>query len=187
MSGAAECPDPGNVGAWCAWVANERRDRLIRWIMRTTRVNDPVDAADILQDTTVMILGPELDLPDQRADAWSWLLSTASYVARNWCRYEDRRETEPVDQVPASEGRGWEVWAWGWKLCERLELEEALKDALACLTPDQREVIELQYYEQWTARELAEHRGCSPDAVRKLTSKALAKLAEDLEGRFLAR
>lgn len=57
---------------------------------------------------------------------------------------------------------------------------------MACLTPDQREVIELQYFEQWTAREVAEHWVSSPDTVRKLTTKALAKLAEELKGRFWA-
>ncbi|WP_214319918.1 SigE family RNA polymerase sigma factor [Nonomuraea sediminis] len=57
-----------------------------------------------------------------------------------------------------------------------VELKLALRDALARLTPKQRAVIVLRYYEDRTERETADLLGCSVGTVKSQTNYALSKL-----------
>ena len=54
----------------------------------------------------------------------------------------------------------------------------AVRDAMARLPEDYREVIRLRQDEQMTIRETAERMGRSPDAVKMLYGRALERLSD---------
>jgi RNA polymerase sigma-70 factor (sigma-E family) len=61
-----------------------------------------------------------------------------------------------------------------------LETRAELLDALARLTPRQRAVLVLRYFNDLTEAETAEVLGCSPGTVKSNTSRGLARLREVL-------
>jgi len=61
-----------------------------------------------------------------------------------------------------------------------LETRAELLDALARLTPRQRAVLVLRYFNDLTEAQTAEVLGCSPGTVKSNTSRGLARLREVL-------
>jgi RNA polymerase sigma-70 factor (sigma-E family) len=61
-----------------------------------------------------------------------------------------------------------------------LETRAELLDALACLTPRQRAVLVLRYFNDLTEAQTAEVLGCSPGTVKSNASRGLARLREAL-------
>jgi RNA polymerase sigma-70 factor (sigma-E family) len=61
-----------------------------------------------------------------------------------------------------------------------LETRAELIDALARLTPRQRAVLVLRYFNDLTEAQTAEVLGCSPGTVKSSTSRGLARLREVL-------
>jgi RNA polymerase sigma-70 factor (sigma-E family) len=84
-----------------------------------------------------------------------------------------RRRGE-LDGAPAVPG-----WAAG-DLLAGLETRAELLDALARLTPRQRAVLVLRYFNDLTEAQTAEVLGCSPGTVKSNASRGLARLREVL-------
>ena len=61
-----------------------------------------------------------------------------------------------------------------------LETRDELLDALAQLTPRQRAVLVLRYFNDLTEAQVAEVLGCSPGTVKSNASRGLARLREVL-------
>ncbi|HTW13408.1 MAG TPA: SigE family RNA polymerase sigma factor [Solirubrobacteraceae bacterium] len=59
-----------------------------------------------------------------------------------------------------------------------LETRAELLDALACLSPRQRAVLVLRYFNDLTEAQTAEVLGCSPGTVKSNASRGLARLRE---------
>ena len=59
---------------------------------------------------------------------------------------------------------------------------ERLERALQTLPPDMREIIRLRRFDGLSSQEVASRTGHSDDAVRKLFSRAMARLTLLLEG-----
>ncbi len=65
--------------------------------------------------------------------------------------------------------------------CERLMQKEAelqVLEALAQLPPREREALILQQYHHWKLAEIAEHLGCTANAVAGLHARGLARLGK---------
>lgn len=184
MTQPPDGPEAGNTRAWLSWVVRERWGGLVRSTVRAGYVNDHADAADVIQEAVLKILAGEVKLSNDHGKAWRRLLATCRNVARNRYRHEDVRRTEALDLLQPSRDQVMDGRERGWRICERLECREALDSALECLTPEQQEVMELRYLEEWTIAEVAAHRRCSPSAVKQLSGKALAKVRAALDDRF---
>lgn len=95
-------------------------------------------------------------------------------VAHNWISDAYRRR--PVEPLPEadclSDGDGVDPPA---AVVERTE-QERVRAALARLTPDQRQVIALKYWEGWDNREVARALRKPVGAVKSLQHRALAAL-----------
>jgi RNA polymerase sigma-70 factor (sigma-E family) len=88
-------------------------------------------------------------------------------------RARARRRSE-LDESPAvAEEPDWDVLA-------ALETRAELLDALARLTPRQRSVLVLRYFNDLTEAETAEVLGFSPGTVKSNASRGLARLREVL-------
>jgi RNA polymerase sigma-70 factor (sigma-E family) len=69
---------------------------------------------------------------------------------------------------------------------ERYAARDAIAPYLAALSPRQRAVVVLRYYEDLNEAEIADALGCSPGAVKQHASRALANLRARLEEGSLA-
>lgn len=179
-----EVPDPSDTDKWLSWVVTERLDRLLAYAARARYWGDPSGAADLVQDAMLKIVAGDVDLPEDPERAWRRLLATIWNIARNGYRTAKVREEAPAHELRAALGRSGEGWEGGGRICERLDQAKALEAALEHLSPDEREMVELRYFEAWTNAEIAEDRECTPDAVRKRIAKALATMKVEIEGRF---
>lgn len=177
----------GTLGGSVEDIVTERWDTLMGFVLGTTSVNDRAAAQDVIQDSIVKLLAKEVEVPDDPEKAWNALLNTIRNVARNHHRTEEVRRADPlasIDFDPATiTGAGFAT-DLVWKICYGIELREQLTRAMECLTDSEREVVKLRYGKELTNAEVAEQRGCSTSAVRKLISKALAKMRVELDGRF---
>jgi RNA polymerase sigma factor (sigma-70 family) len=104
-----------------------------------------------------------------RAYARRILVNLALDGARGRARRRD--ELEPGTVVAEDEARD---------LLAGLETRAELLDAVAQLTPRQRAVLVLRYFNDLTEAQTAEVLGCSPGTVKSNASRGLARLREAL-------
>jgi RNA polymerase sigma-70 factor (sigma-E family) len=99
-----------------------------------------------------------------------------AYVRRIMVRLASRpgRRPTPVERLPEPAPRHSHEDGYA----ER----DALNPYLAALSPRQRAVVVLRYYEDLNEREIAEALGCAPGTVKAHASRALATLRAQMEG-----
>lgn len=107
-----------------------------------------------------------------------WLLGIARNLVRDHIKKVARRGIhENIDERHDSpEG----------DIAELAGIRNDLAAALACLTPDQRQVIELRFLHDRPVAETAAHMGRSEEAVKTLQRRALAAMHRALGGRAYA-
>jgi RNA polymerase sigma-70 factor (sigma-E family) len=86
----------------------------------------------------------------------------ASWWQRKW------RGEHPTDEMPETPSSADEF--------ARADLADALRRTLPLLTPKQRAVLVLRYYDDLTEAATAEMLGCSVGTVKSQTAKALARM-----------
>jgi RNA polymerase sigma-70 factor (sigma-E family) len=131
---------------------------------------DAAEAEDLVQDCLFKIARrwPRVRrMANPRAYARRVLVNLALDDAR--ARAQRREE---LDATPAvTEGAGGDDLVG-------LEERDELLDALARLTPRQRAVLVLRYFNDLTEAQTAEVLGCSPGTVKSNASRGLARLRE---------
>ena len=136
-----------------------------RALMRTAYLltGDPHLAEDLLQSVLAKVAQKWHKLEhDGHPEAYARRALINEHIS--WRRR--RRHVElPTEAPPERAAPGQDV-----------TLKLALKDALAKLTPKQRAVIVLRYYEDRTEKETAELLRCSVGTVKSQTNYALSKL-----------
>jgi RNA polymerase sigma-70 factor (sigma-E family) len=133
---------------------------------------DAGDAEDLVQECLLKVARrwPRVRrMAQPRSYARRILVNLATDDARGRARRRGELEVEPasVDR-PAQD------------LLAGLETRDELLDALARLTPRQRAVLVLRYFNDLTEAQTAEVLGCSPGTVKSNTSRGLARLREVL-------
>jgi RNA polymerase sigma-70 factor (ECF subfamily) len=146
-------------------------------------LGDPGRAEDVVQDAFMRVWSHAASYDPDRGSLRSWLLTTVRHRAIDYLRGRPgkaRRELELTLEVPA-QGAGSDPWR---DVAESLE-RQAVRQALASLPPDQRQVVELAYFGGYTQREIAEIVSVPLGTVKGRTRLALEKLASYLQGRGL--
>lgn len=106
-------------------------------------------------------------------------------VAHNWITDHYRRQTlknTAFDEEHHVSADGNPVDVYSEK-----QAQERLRDALMCLSPEQRQVIQLRFFENWPHEQVATTLGRSVEATRALQHRALSALRRmllDEEGRY---
>lgn len=103
-----------------------------------------------------------------REDRERYLRRTMYHLAVDQWRSRRRRPEVFLEYEPPGRGDG----------LDALDLREALGQALAQLSPRQRTVLVLRYWEQLSEAEAAEALGCSIGTVKSSASRGLARLRE---------
>jgi RNA polymerase sigma factor (sigma-70 family) len=143
---------------------------LARRILR-----DPNLAEDAVQDAFLSIWRGAARFVPERAGALSWIMTLVHRRAVDLVRREQRRRTEPLDDVPAAAEGSAEDAVW-------LRFErERVQAALRRLPDQQRETLELAYYGGFTQQQLAERLGRPLGTIKSQMYAALRNLHEILE------
>lgn len=141
-----------------------RADRLLGTARLLTR--DPVAAEDLLQTALVKAWSSWHRIED----------SPEGYVrrilVRTYCSWRGRRWNgeHPIGQLPERAGDD---------PAAEHDQRHDLRTALGRLTPRQRAVVALRFYDDLSVAETAEVLGCSEGTVKSTTAKAMANLRSD--------
>lgn len=148
--------------------------RLRRFAWALTGSRDEGD--DLAQAALVKALGALGQFqPGTRLDAWTFRIVRTVWI--DWARARGRRPTihDPEAMDALSDGGA------GARRAEaRLDLAR-VRDAMAALPPDQREVLALVALEGLSYREAAEAIGAPVGTVMSRLSRARARLAQQLK------
>jgi RNA polymerase sigma-70 factor (ECF subfamily) len=135
-------------------------------------VRDADLAQDAVQEAFLAAWRTAAAFDPSRGNASSWLLTLVHRRAVDVVRREQRRRADPLDDAPVASGDAPDEDAW---LRERRRTVQA---ALARLSPDQRQALELAYYGGLSQSELAERLGVPLGTVKSRMFAALARLRD---------
>lgn len=137
---------------------------LIRF---ATGLVGPDDAADVVADTFVRVLGSASwpDVDEQRAYLYRAVLNEVRMRHRSTMRRR-ARELRAFDRLAV----------------EQVEVRPRILEAMSVLSTQQRAAVVLTYWEDLTPREVAQRLGVSEGSVRRHLARGRSKLREVLDG-----
>ena len=143
-----------------------------RWhpLLRTAMLltGDPASAEDLVQETLIRAAAHWDRIDQGSADAYvRRILYNRSVDRWRW----RRRQPDPVDTGPADHGTSPDH-------SDAVDTRLSLDAALRRLTPRQRAVLVLRFYEDRTEAATAEILGCSVNTVKSQTRHALTRIRE---------
>jgi RNA polymerase sigma-70 factor (ECF subfamily) len=148
-----------------------------------------VGASDLVQET---LLGASRDFARfegrSRDELLAWLRAILqnrlAVIRRHYRGTHKRRVTREVAAGDPTAGGPWEAWRSAatppGTHAERREGEAALRSALGRLSEDHRRVVVWHQYDGLTFEEIGQRLDRSAEAARKLWSRALTRLADEL-------
>jgi RNA polymerase sigma factor (sigma-70 family) len=135
-------------------------------------LRDAALAEDAVQDAFLALWRTAVSFDPARGKASTWILTLVHRRAVDVVRREDRRRARPIDDAPIASGDATDETA-----AVRAQ-RRAVQAALAQLSPDQREALELAYYGGLSQSELAERLGVPLGTVKSRMFAALARLRD---------
>lgn len=142
------------------------------------QVKHKSEAEDITQTVFVRALGAVSRYEDEGLPFSTWLYTIArNLVIDYWKKKKDVLIEDPAVTFgnihdPATEAHHG---------AERRELGEMLAEALKEVSPEQREILVLQFMDDLSNREIAEITGKNEDAIRALKHRGLKSLRKIVE------
>ena len=133
------------------------------------RTGSVQDAEDVAQDVMLRLSRHERSIRSEE-HLKAWLIRATVNRANSLFRSAWRRKTLPLDAAARTER-------------PESPQHDALTDALSALSPKQRVVVHLYYYEEMRVDEIAAALGIRPDAVKMRLSRARAELRRRLNGK----
>jgi RNA polymerase sigma factor (sigma-70 family) len=145
-----------------------------------SRLREPADAADAVQDTFLVATAKLRDLRDP-AKLRPWLYA----VARNECvrRLRAGAALSALDEAGDVPSQAADIGA----AAERAELQQLVRAAIDGLNPGERDVIELSLVAELDGDELAAALGVSRNHAHALLSRARSQLERSLGALIVAR
>jgi len=138
-------------------------------------LRDSALAEDAVQDAFLSAWRTAVSFDARRGSASTWLLTLVHRRAVDLVRKEDRRRGGPLDDAPVPSGDATDETA------EVRDQRRRVQAALAQLSADQREALELAYYGGLTQTELAERLALPLGTVKSRMFAGLARLRDLLE------
>jgi len=160
----------GSDAAWTKLVGRYQR-RVYNYARRM--VGHPDDALDLMQEVFVGVLR---NLPDFRGDGAfaAWLFRIAAYRCTDYLRR--RRATVPLDETAWDGANGAATGAESHTDANRL-----VARALAALPVEQRHVVELKFFQEFTFDDIAGQLGISANTAKTRLYAALRRLRQHEE------
>lgn len=145
---------------------------LARAVQRMLR--DEERTQDIVQQTFLQMHRARSDFDDSRRFR-PWLYTIALNLARDELRRQKRRPESSLEREPQSEGESPE------RRVERQEASRRVRRAMVALSREQRQVVELHWFQGLTFPEIAEATGHGLSAVKVRAHRAYKRMRESLE------
>ncbi|HTQ20669.1 sigma-70 family RNA polymerase sigma factor [Mycobacterium sp.] len=136
------------------------------------RVVPPGDAEDVLQHTFLDVWRCREQYDASRSLA-AWVMGIAKHRAADQLR---SRRPEPVADLPQDSALIAD------DLAERFARSQQIRDALATISPEQRQVLMLVYFDDLSLSQVAEWVGAPLGTVKARAARGLRALAAALEG-----
>jgi RNA polymerase sigma-70 factor, ECF subfamily len=150
------------------------RTSIYRWLVRF--VSDTTLAEDLLSEVFLDVWR-QADRFEGRSSVSTWLISIARFKALSARRRRiDAELDEKIEATVADPADDPEA------ALQKKDRGELLRQALARLSPEHREIIELVYYHDQSVDECAEILGIPPATVKTRMFYARRKLADLVEG-----
>lgn len=153
------------------------QDSLYAYMLRVS--GRPEIAEDVVQEAFVRAL-TNLTRYDERFRFSTWLFTIAKRLYVNaQQRLAPSYDSDVVGNAPSRSGTG--------ETREFLSLESSdgaravLKDAMAALSPDQREVVILFYQLNWSVEQVSEYLDLPAGTIKSHLHRARARLREAIE------
>ena len=135
-------------------------------------VRDPAEAEDVVQNVFLDVFRAMANFDSRKGILKVWILQYAYHRALHRKRHLVSNHFYSWENLEAAVEIGSGRPPWG-ELPETVRLAEQM---LEKLKPNQREVVEMTYYEGLTAEEIARRLGESPHAVRHHLQRGVAVL-----------
>lgn len=143
--------------------------RLYKFLLVLAR--DDNDARELVQ-TVLIKLAKRVEVFDEERRLWAWLCVLAKNAFLDRCRVRQRDSRfVPLDELPVELDTLANPDA---------QLSESLREALAQLTPEERELIQAAYVDGCSLRELADASGQTYKAVESRLARLRQKLKQHL-------
>ena len=166
------------TSAWLATTISAWRERLIARSMTGSAAGLKLEASDLVQETFLRVWNRVHGFDRGRGALGAWMLAVARNRAIDYLRSVEGREPESPLEMERLENPA---------LYSRLESDilnidrvRRLKEAFQKLTPNQRTVIELAYYEGLSQTEMAQRLNQPLGTVKTWVRTALKALREEL-------
>ncbi len=147
-------------------------ERVFRYVYRM--VNDEGQAEEVTNDVMLEVWKGAHKF-EGRSKASTWVLGIARHLALNAIRGK-QLVTVDLDDSPEADGR--ESAA---TVRDRDTVKQKLRDALAKLSSDHREVVELAFFHGYSYQEVAEVMGCPENTVKTRMFHAKRQLHQALK------
>jgi len=159
----------GDAQAW-ATLFERHRAALYNFLLRL--LGDAETAEDLVQETFLKALRKQRSFRGASRFA-TWLFAIGLNAARSWGRRQAVAQRVPPARTGRHEPAPPEVAA-------QRERAEKIRQAIQLLPEEQREVLILSRYHDFSHQEIAEVLGCSSAAVRGRLFRAMETLRQQL-------
>jgi RNA polymerase sigma-70 factor (ECF subfamily) len=163
--------------------ALDQHGRWIRSVLRS-RINDHHVVEDLFQDVSMAVFR-QSSRPTDADKVAPWLYRLTIRQAINHYRRAGRRK-RLYERLELGAATTAPETADALQWLVQTELSEAVRDALASLRPQDREVLVLKYTENWSYTELARHLGASSGTIEYRLIRAKKALRQQLIARNLS-
>jgi RNA polymerase sigma-70 factor (ECF subfamily) len=158
----------GSDGAWNKLIKRYEQ-RVYNYALRM--VGNPDDASDMMQE---VFMGVHRNLPGYRGDGVfaAWLFRIASFRCTDFLRrrrfhisFDEHESSRTSNSQPDVEAM-------------TTHANEQISRALMDLPAEQRHVVELKFFQQFTFEDIAQQLGISPNTAKTRLYAALKKLKQ---------
>jgi len=148
--------------------------RLFRFVARVTRREDLID--EIINDV-MYVVWEKAETFNQQCQPSTWIFGIAYNKARQSLRNAGNNDEESLDEIDGDNP----LFGENDSGLKQLEMTNWLESALDMLSPDQRAVIELTYFQGLHYSEIAVLMDCPENTVKTRMHHARKKLAVILQ------
>ncbi|MGV9014047.1 MAG: RNA polymerase sigma factor [Flavobacteriales bacterium] len=142
-------------------------------VLKVVQENDR--AEEVLQDTFVKIWRSSASYDPSKGRLFTWMLNIARNTALDVVRSADYRNSAKVQPIGSHVYR-----TGGDDLRDQMD-HIGVDKILGTLPPEQREVIDMAYYQGWTQQEISDRTGTPLGTVKSRTRAAFNHLRESLK------